>query len=86
MDRVLRRAACATVLALALAQPAAAADCVTLAAAGNGLTKDLAVIMSTHGLENIIEARGLKGKGPVKTSCKDAAFGTECRSAQQACK
>ena len=64
----------------------AADGCMTLAAAGDGLTKDMAVMMSTHGLENIINSKGLKAQGAVKTTCVPGAVLTECRSSQKACK
>jgi hypothetical protein len=73
-------------LVCAIPTIAGAGECVRLAAAGDGLTKDIAVVMSTHGLQNIIEAKGLKGQGPVKTSCQPGTFLTECHSSQLACK
>lgn len=71
---------------LAAAPVAHAGQCQIVAAAGNGPTESIATIMSTHGLENIIEAKGLKGQGPVKTKCAPGTFLTECRSQQTACK
>ncbi len=65
---------------------AAQADCVRIAALGDGLTKDIAVVMSTHGLANIIDSKGRTGKGPVHTTCEPGTFVTECRSSQVACK
>jgi hypothetical protein len=65
---------------------AQAGDCVRVAAVGDGLTHDLAVIMSTHGLANIIEGKGRTGKGPVHTKCEPGTFGTQCTSWQSACK
>ena len=65
---------------------ATAANCQWVAAAGNGPTQNIATIMSTHGLDNIIENKGLKGQGPVKTTCAPGTFLTECRSSQKACK
>lgn len=50
------------------------------------MTHDLAVIMSTHGLANIIEGKGRSGKGPVHTKCEPGTFGTQCTSWQNACK
>ena len=38
----------------------AGGNCVRIGALGDGLTHDLAVIMSTHGLTNIIEGKGLR--------------------------
>lgn len=63
-----------------------AGDCQKVAAVGDGLTKDIAVVMSTHGLANIIEAKGLKGSGPVKTTCEPNSVLTQCHSSQTACK
>ncbi len=73
-------------LIAAAASPANAAECQVVAAAGNGPTESIATVMSTHGLENIIEAKGLKGQGPVKTKCAPGTIMTECRSQQTACK
>jgi len=70
----------------ALSATAEAGDCVKIAAIGDGLTHDLAVIMSTHGLANIIDSKGRTGKGPVHTKCEPGTFGTECTSWQAACK
>lgn len=64
----------------------AQADCIRVGAIGDGLTHDLAVVMSTHGLANIIEGKGRVGKGPVKTHCDaPGTFTTECHSSQLAC-
>jgi hypothetical protein len=63
-----------------------AGSCSRIGSIGDGLTHDIAVIMSTHGLANIIEARGMKGKGAVHTTCAPGTFVTECRSSQVACK
>lgn len=71
---------------LATAQAAHAAECQLVAAAGNGPTETIATVMSTHGLENIIEAKGLKPQGEVKTKCAPGTIMTECRSQQKACK
>ena len=65
---------------------AAQAECTRLGAVGDGPSKSIATIMSTHGLENIIEARGLKAQGPVKTTCQDGTILTQCHSSQTACK
>lgn len=70
----------------ALSVTAEAGSCQRVGAIGDGLTHDLAVVMSTHGLANIIDSKGLKGKGPVHTKCSPASFLTECRSSQVACK
>lgn len=63
----------------------AQANCMKVAAVGDGLNHDLAVIMSTHGLANIIEAKGRIGKGPVHTKCEPGTVLTECTSWQNAC-
>lgn len=76
----------AAAIVCALSVTAEAGSCMKVGAIGDGLTHDLAVIMSTHGLANIIEAKGLKGKGPVHTTCAPGAVLTECRSSQLACK
>jgi hypothetical protein len=65
---------------------AEAGSCMRVGAIGDGLTHDLAVIMSTHGLANIIDHKGLKAKGPIHTTCAPTTFLTECRSSQTACK
>lgn len=76
----------AVVAMCALSTVVQANECKTLAAAGDGLTKDIAVLMSTHGLQNIIDDRGLKGHGQVKTTCDNGSVIIECRSSQVACK
>ncbi len=76
----------AALLACAASTPSQAGHCARISAAGDGLTHGIAVIMSTHGLQNIIEGRGMKGKGRVKTTCKPGTFMTECFSSQMACK
>ena len=73
-------------MACTLATGAFAGECIRVAAAGDGPTKTIATIMSTHGLQNIIDGKGLKGSGPVTTTCKDGSFLTECHSSQTACK
>lgn len=82
----IKSAGAAFVVALVLSPAANAAECKIVAAAGNGPTEALATIMSTHGLENILEAKGLKGQGPVQTKCAPGTIMTECRSQQKACK
>ena len=82
----LRTLAASAALACAVSTAALAGDCTRIAAVGDGPTKDIATVMSTHGLENIIEARGLKATGPVKTTCEAGSFLTECHSSQSACK
>jgi hypothetical protein len=70
----------------AFSATAQAGDCIRVAALGDGLTHDLAVLMSTHGLANIIEHKGRKGQGKIHTTCTPGAVLTECRSSQMACK
>lgn len=80
-----------TLAALALAAaaitsaPARAETCQIVAAAGDGPTESIAQLMSTKGLENIIEGKGLKGHGPVKTKCEAGTILIECHSQQKAC-
>ena len=76
-----------TVLFVCALNTAAVADeCVKVAAIGDGLTKDIAVIMSTNGRKNIINGKGMKGQGPVTTNCKPGMFMPQCVSSQTACK
>jgi hypothetical protein len=83
--RSLKLGLAAVAVTCALSPTAQAGDCIKVAAIGDGLTHDLAVIMSTHGLANIIEAKGRSGKGPVHTRCEPGTFGEECTSSQTAC-
>jgi hypothetical protein len=76
----------AAAIVCGLSVTAEAGSCVRVGALGDGLTHDLAVVMSTHGLANIIENKGLKPKGPVHTTCSPGTVLTECRSSQMACK
>ena len=57
-----------------------------MAAAGNGPTEEFAQLMSTKGLENVIEAKGMKSQEPVKTKCEAGTTMIECRSQQKPCK
>ena len=87
MTSIFRFSVAVVAAQLACAAPTGArAECTRVAAAGDGLTKDIAVVMSTHGLQNIIEGKGLKGQGPVKTTCSTGAILVECHSSQLACK
>jgi hypothetical protein len=72
--------------ALLASSPARAEPCQVVAAVGSGPTDGIAQLMSTKGLENIIEGKGMKGQGPVKTKCEAGAIMIECRSQQKACK
>lgn len=84
--RSLKLGLAAAAAVCAISATAEAGSCVRVGAIGDGLTHDLAVVMSTHGLANIIESKGLKASGPVRTTCSPANFLTECRSFQRACK
>jgi hypothetical protein len=84
--RSLKTGLAAAAVMFALSATAQAGDCMRVAAIGDGLTHDIAVIMSTHGLANIIEAKGRTGKGPVRTKCAPGTFGEQCTSSQTACK
>lgn len=84
--RSLKLCVAAAAAMLALSLTVQASDCVRIGALGDGLTHDLAGIMSTHGLANIIEAKGRTAKGAVHTTCTPGTFGTQCRSTQLACK
>lgn len=83
--RSLKLGFAAAAVVWALSATAQAGDCARVAAVGDGLTHDLAVIMSTHGLANIIEGKGRTGKGQVHTKCEPGTFGTKCTSWQTAC-
>ena len=76
----------AAVMVCALSAIAQAADCTRVAAIGDNVTHDLAVLFSTNALKNTIARRGLIGKGPVKTTCKTGSAMIECYSSQMACK
>ncbi len=75
----------AAVLMGALTATAQAADCKRVAAVGQMLTHDTAVLFSTNALKNTIASKGLIGQGPVKTTCEDEGASTTCRSSQMAC-
>jgi hypothetical protein len=60
--RSLKLGVAAIAVMCALSATAEAGDCVKIAAIGDGLTHDLAVIMSTHGLANIIDSKGVRAK------------------------
>lgn len=63
------------------------ADCRPISATGDAIGKDLATIMSTHGLTNVLDGKGLTGKGPVHTRCiSGGIFGSQCTSTQTGCK
>ena len=69
----------------ALPAAAQAGDCKRIAAVGQMLTHDTAVLFSTNALKNTIASKGLVGQGPVKTTCEDEGATTTCRSSQMAC-
>ena len=70
----------------ALSATAQAADCTRITALGETLTHDTAVLFSTNALKNTLAAKGLVGKGPVRTTCKPGSTTTTCHSSQTACK
>lgn len=76
----------AAVMVCTLSAMAQAAECTRVAASGDNVTHDLAVLFSTNALKNTIAGRGLVGKGPVKTTCKSGSAMVECYSSQMACK
>jgi hypothetical protein len=76
----------AAVIVSGLSAMAQAAECTKVAAIGDNVTHDLAVLFSTNALKNTIAGRGLIGKGPVKTTCKSSSAMIECHSSQMACK
>ena len=57
-----------------------------VAATSNAPTEVSAQLMSTKGLENVIEAKGMKSQEPVKTKCEAGTIMIECRSQQKPCK
>lgn len=70
----------------ALSATAQAADCKRVAALGEMLTHDTAVLFSTNALKNTLASQGLVGNGPVTTTCEASGATTTCRSSQMACK
>ena len=66
--RCLKLGLAATALICALSAMAQAADCTRVAASGDNITHDWAVLFTTNALKNTIAGRGLIGMGPVKTS------------------
>lgn len=75
-----------TFAALLTSSAAKAANCQVVAAAGDGPSKEVATFMAAHGLENLLDHKGLKGQGPVKTKCTPGTIVTECVSQQKGCK
>lgn len=84
--RIFKLGFAAAIVACALSATAQAAECTRVAAIGDNVTHDLAVLFSTNALKNTIAGRGLIAKGPVKTSCKTGSAMIECYSSQMACK
>jgi len=70
----------------ALAATAQAADCTRITALGETVTHDTAVLFSSNALKNTLAAKGLVGKGPVRTTCQTGSVMTTCHSSQVACK
>jgi hypothetical protein len=78
--------AIAAAAAAFMASTSAYAGCQQVASVGDGMTKDWATVLSTHGLVNIMDNKGLTGKGPVHTRCTDGGmFGAQCTSYQTGC-
>jgi hypothetical protein len=84
--RSLRLGVTAAALICALSATAQAADCRRVAALGQMLTHDTAVLFSTNALKNTLASQGRVGKGPVVTKCEDGSGTTTCHSSQMACK
>ncbi|MFV0296614.1 MAG: hypothetical protein ACK5JT_10905 [Hyphomicrobiaceae bacterium] len=76
----------ATAMMLAFSAAAQAGNCGRVTGVGDNFTRDTAVLFSTNALKNSMAARGLVGKGPVRTTCKTGSMMIECRSTQVACK
>jgi len=70
----------------ALSVTAQAAECKRVAATGEMLTHDTAVLFATNALKNILASQGLVGNGPVSMKCETGSATTTCRSSQMACK
>ena len=83
--RSLKLGLAATTLICALSTTALA-DCTKVAALGQNITHDLAVLFSTNALANVIYGQGRVGKGPVQTKCEEGSASTTCHSSQVACK
>ena len=84
--RPLKLGLAAMAMICALSTTAQAADCTRVAALGQMLTHDTAVLFSNNALKNTIASKGLVGQGPVKTTCEDEGATTTCHSSQMACK
>lgn len=83
--RIFKLGLAATAIICALTATAQAANCTRVAAVGQMVTHDTAVLFSTNALKNIMASKGLVGQGPVKTTCEDEGASTTCRSSQMAC-
>jgi hypothetical protein len=64
----------------------ARAECTTVGSAGDGINEGVAKFMAEHGLQNILEAKGLKPQGPITYKCEAGMLLTECHARQQGCK
>ena len=64
---------------------ALAADCTRITALGETLTHDTAVLFSNNALKNTLSAKGLVGKGPVRTTCDTGSAMVTCHASQLAC-
>ena len=76
----------AAAMLCALWAPAQAADCKRVAALGQMVSHDTAVLFSNNALKNTIASKVLVGQGPVKTTCEDEEATTTSHSWQMACK
>ncbi len=76
----------ASVLMIAVASTAQAADCKPFGGVGNGVTEGIAKFMADAAVKNIIENKGLKPTGEIKHTCKSAMMGSECSARQMGCK
>ena len=69
-----------------LSAVAAHAECTTVGAAGDGINQSVAKFMAEHGLQNILEEKGLKPQGAISYKCEAGAVLTECHARQKGCK
>jgi hypothetical protein len=76
----------ASLLMIAAASTAQAADCKPFGGVGNGVTEGIAKFMADAAVKNVIENKGLKPTGEIKLTCKSAMLGSECSARQMGCK
>jgi hypothetical protein len=79
-------AAAAAVSGAAIADAKQSKQCTTIAAAGSGLTRDLAEIMANGGVKTIADSRGYTGEGPTKMTCTNGTILVECKAQRKVCK